>query len=163
MSKSSETMLLAYVLAKTISKIPHSKTWKKIYFWTIFSLFVLIFDPFVMGFNYNSDTTYSTNLFLLSVVEISYSKWMESKIFPNIFMNCALFLYFLSALAYSIDESGFFCVENHPFQWRVFGRTLKSLFLFSFFVGFRKQENERILLVQNRFEEVATEDDNQLI
>ena len=163
MSKSGETMLLAYVLAKTISKIPHSHGWKKILFWIIFSLFVLILDPFVLGVNYNSKTTDSTNLLVLSVVEIAYSKWVERKKMPNIFMNCALFLYFLSTLAYSIDESGFFCIETHPFQWLVFSRTLKSLFLFSFFVGFRKQENERNLLVQNRFEEVATEDDNQLI
>ena len=157
---SSVVWMGSFVVAKTLSKIPTTDTGSVFAFWTIFISYVSLFDPFMIGIE---NECYS--VLLIIVLEIAYSKWQERRNMPIPFITASLILFGFSSLFTRIEHSSNVqCDKNSNFQWKPAARTLEAIALFSYFIGFRKQEKRSNLVVQNRFEEVnQRSDDDQLI
>jgi len=165
LEKSSNVWAIAFVLAKTLSKIPHSDFGILTVFWGFFIFYPALFDPYMIGLEMNTLQSIHNNVFVITMMEFAWGKWQERRHFPVPFMTAALLLFNLSSIFFHIDESDqIVCDEKNNFQWLPAGRSLAAVGMFLYFCGFRKQERDLGSNVQNRFEEVnQREDDDQLI
>ena len=169
---SSSVWLLLFMLAKSLSKIPDTDFGKVLFFWTFVIAAGCLCDPFlfnVLNITEDLDVIIEGHLFSIVVlciiiVEFAYAKWVERRNYPNGFMVFSIFLLQITLISIRIDRTDVVvCKPSSPFQWLVCGRSLMALAVFPYFVGYRKQEQMKLQLVQNRFSEVSTQEDDQLI
>lgn len=165
LEKSSNVWTIAFVLAKTLSKIPHTDFGILFVFWGFFIGYPALYDPFMVGLDMSVTDSFVNIIFVVTMLELAYTKWQERRNFPVSFMLISLTLFQVSALFILFDQSEqILCDENSNFQWLPAGRSIASVALFMYFCGVRKQEKDLGAIVQNRFEEVnQREDDDQLI
>ena len=161
LERSSNICLLLFILCKTQSKILSTKCGKIVFFWSVFIVISVLYDPFLLNFPLDEGHLLSLIVISTSLIECAYAKWVERGHSPNGFMLCSIIL-FLSAMI-CIQVGAVVCNPYSRFQWLPCGRALAAVAVFPYFVGYRKQEQVQLQLVQNRFSEVSTQDDDQLI
>jgi len=163
--KSGNVWTIAFVLAKTLSKIPHTDFGIVAVFWSVFICYPSLFDPYLLGLEISVSRSFNNIVFVVTILEFAYAKWQERRSLPEPFMFTALVLFNVSSIFIMVDESDqIICDENSNFQWLPAARSFSAVALSLYFFGFRKQAREKEQVVQNRFEEVnQREDDDQLI
>jgi len=163
MQKSAAVWLVSFLIAKTLSKIPFSDFGKISVFWILFLFYGIVFDLLFFGLSVNYSEHYFTIIVIIAIVELVFAKWVTRRALPIYSMIAALCLFFLSSVCFIVDSSeNVVCDPTSPFQWLVCGRAFQALAFFVYFISVRQQERNSAQLVTNRFEEVAT-DDEQLI
>jgi hypothetical protein len=161
---SSIVWLLSFIFAKALSKIPHSQWGRLFVFLTIFITFVMLYDPFFFGLTFDISDNYASVVFIILIIEFAYAKWVERRAFPIPYTSFALVFFGLSTVCITLDDSDELCDAHSGFQWDACGRSLSAIAVFAYFIGVRRQEKDKQLLVQNRFKEVSTRsDDDQFI
>ena len=160
---SSSVWILSFVFAKTMSKLANSEFGTVICFWTIFISYAVLFDPFFFGFYIN--VLAEARLFIAVVVmEIAWSRWKYRRFLPIPIMLSALMLYVIASFFSMVLLSDrITCTDMSSFFFLPAARSMISLGLFLFFIGFRKQEKDS-KKGQRSFQEVDQEGDgDQLI
>ena len=164
LERSSNICLLLFILCKTQSKILSTKCGKIVFFWSVFIVISVLYDPFLLNFPLDEGHLLSLIVISTSLIECAYAKWLERAHSPNGFMLCSIILFLSAMICIQVGRTGaVVCNPYSHFQWLPCGRALAAVAVFPYFVGYRKQEQVQLQLVQNRFSEVSTQDDDQLI
>jgi len=161
---SSNIWLLSFILCKTLSKIPGTKCGKIVFFGSVFIGIPVLFDPFLLNLPLDEGHLWSLVVISTFVIECAYAKWVERANWPNGFMLLSIILLLFAMICIQVGRTGaVVCNPYSHFQWLPCGRSLAAIAVFPYFVGYRKQEQVQLQLVQNRFSEVSTQEDDQLI
>jgi len=164
LNDSSMVWLMSFLIAKTLSKIPHYDSGKTFAFWSFFLAFAALYDPYLFGFQFVVFEKFGHVVLMLLVVEFAYAIWIERRSVPIPYMLFALFAFVLASICFALDRNLLLCDHDSGLQWDCSGRSAFAIAVFVYFIGVRRQEKTKRLLVQNRFEEVSTrDDDDQLI